>query len=213
MATVVSALEPPRDATDAGHAGASSRADAFDRYVMPELEVLYRVALSITRRKPDAEDLVQDTLLRAYRAIDSFDGRHPRAWLLTIMRNAQVNRTRRRRPELLRDQEAAHEQLASGSSSEIEPEAAVVDSQFDAAVVEALDELPQKFRDVVDMVDINDLSYQEAADALGVPIGTVMSRLHRARARLRKRLAKSGIAPKKPPEARPDSAEEGGDRT
>ena len=76
---------------------------AFARYVLPEVDVLYRVALSITRNKADAEDLVQDTMLRAFRAIERFDGRHPRAWLLTIMRNAQINRVRRRRPGLLND--------------------------------------------------------------------------------------------------------------
>ena len=73
----------------------------FNEYVVPELDVLYRVAYSITRNKTDAEDLVQDTMLRAYRAIERFDGRYPRAWLLTIMRNAQINRVRRKRPELL----------------------------------------------------------------------------------------------------------------
>lgn len=68
--------------------------EAFARYVLPEIDVLYRVARSITRHDADAEDLVQDTMLRAFRSIDRFDGRHPRAWLLTIMRNAQINRVR-----------------------------------------------------------------------------------------------------------------------
>ncbi|MDA8074276.1 MAG: sigma factor, partial [Actinomycetota bacterium] len=70
--------------------------DAFARYVLPELEVLARVAFSICRNKADAEDLVQETLLCAYRAIDRFDGAHPRAWLFTIMRNAEAKRYRRR---------------------------------------------------------------------------------------------------------------------
>ena len=71
---------------------------AFERYVLPEIEVLLRVANSLTRNHAEAEDLVQDTLLRAYRAIDGFDGRYPRAWLLTILRNTHINRNRRRRP-------------------------------------------------------------------------------------------------------------------
>uniref|UniRef100_UPI003752473E RNA polymerase sigma factor n=1 Tax=Ilumatobacter sp. TaxID=1967498 RepID=UPI003752473E len=79
---------------------------AFERYVLPEIEVLLRVAHSLTRNHAEAEDLVQDTLLRAYRGIDGFDGRHPRAWLLTILRNTHINRNRRRRPELLRDPDA-----------------------------------------------------------------------------------------------------------
>lgn len=166
--------------------------EAFDTYVVPEIEVLYRVARSITRNPTDAEDLVQDTMLRAYKAILRFDGRHPRAWLLTIMRNAQINRVRRKRPELLRDPDAAMEQLADESSDDAGPERLVVETEFDAAVETAVNTLPEKFRDVVELVDIQGLSYQEAADILGVPTGTIMSRLHRARTRIRKHLESSG---------------------
>lgn len=165
--------------------------EAFDRYVVPEIEVLYRVARSITRNPTDAEDLVQDTMLRAYKAILRFDGRHPRAWLLTIMRNAQINRVRRKRPELLHDPDTAMERLADEDSGDVGPEG-VVDATFDAAVENAVTALPDKFRAVVELVDIQGLSYQEAADALGVPTGTVMSRLHRARTRIRKHLEQSG---------------------
>jgi len=84
---------------------------AFERYVLPETELLLRVANSLTRNRADAEDLVQDTLLRAFRAIDRFDGRYPRAWLLTILRNTHINRNRRRRPELLRDPERATDRM------------------------------------------------------------------------------------------------------
>ncbi|MGH3627771.1 MAG: RNA polymerase sigma factor, partial [Sciscionella sp.] len=73
---------------------------AFAAHVLPEIDLLYRVARSITGQQADAEDLVQDTLLRAYRAIGSFDGKHPRAWLLTILRNTERNRHRRQRPGL-----------------------------------------------------------------------------------------------------------------
>jgi len=171
---------------------ANESKEAFDRYVVPELEVLMRVALSITRNPPDAEDLVQDTLLRAFRAIDRFDGRHPRAWLFTIMRNAQINRVRRKRPELLRDPDRTME-LVSGDMGEDTTEAAVMDATFDAAVETALNELPKKFRTVVELVDLNQLSYQEAADVLAIPIGTVMSRLHRARGRLRQHVEREGL--------------------
>jgi RNA polymerase sigma-70 factor (ECF subfamily) len=165
---------------------------AFDEYVVPEIEVLYRVARSITRNPTDAEDLVQDTMLRAYRAIGRFDGRHPRAWLLTIMRNAQVNRVRRKRPELLRDPDTTMERLADEGGDDADPETLVVEAGYDAAVERAFDSLPDKFRSVVEMVDIQGLSYQEAADLLDVPIGTVMSRLHRARTRIRRHLEESG---------------------
>lgn len=165
---------------------------AFERHVLPELEVLARVARSITRNPTDAEDLVQDTMLRAYRAILRFDGRHPRAWLFTIMRNAQINRVRRKRPGLLRDPDTTMDRLADQDSGDLGPEALVVDAGYDAAVEAAVDALPEKFRTVVELVDIQGLSYAETAQILGVPDGTVMSRLHRARTRIRSHLESSG---------------------
>lgn len=168
----------------------------FDEYVLPEIDVMYRVAMSLTRNSADAEDLVQDALLRAYRAIHRFDGRYPRAWLLTILRNAQVNRVRRKRPELLRDPDATMERVADTSAGARGTEELVVDMGFDPAVESAFESLSDKFRDVITMVDIEGLSYQEAADRLGVPVGTVMSRLHRARKRIKKQLEAAGLGPR-----------------
>jgi RNA polymerase sigma-70 factor, ECF subfamily len=177
---------------------AEQRQEAFARYVLPEVDVLLRVARSLTRRAADAEDLVQDTLLRAFQGIDGFDGAHPRAWLLTIMRNAHINRNRRRRPELLDDQDAAFERLAATEGLGAEtPEGLVVGETFDQVVTDALAALPDRFRAVVTLVDVEGLSYAEAAEALGVPVGTVMSRLHRARARMRQRLVAAGLAPRR----------------
>jgi RNA polymerase sigma-70 factor (ECF subfamily) len=164
----------------------------FDRYVVPEIEVLYRVARSITRTTTDAEDLVQDTMLRAYRAIGRFDGRHPRAWLLTIMRNAQINRVRRKRPELMRDPDATMARIASEDKDNADPEAQILDQGYDASIESALNALPERFRAVVELIDVQALHYQEAADVLGVPIGTIMSRLHRARKRIRNHLEQHG---------------------
>lgn len=166
--------------TDAG--------ERFDRYVLPELDILYRTAWSLTRSDADAQDLVQDTLLRAYRAIDRFDGRYPRAWLLTIMRNANINRVRKKKPDLLDDPDATFERSTEFAEQE-HPETLVVDPVFDAAVEQAYGELPDMFREIVELVDLNGLAYQEAADLLDIPVGTVMSRLHRARKRIRERLA------------------------
>ena len=166
--------------------------ETFDRYVVPEIEVLHRVARSITHTTTDAEDLVQDTMLRAYRAIGRFDGRHPRAWLLTIMRNAQVNRVRRKRPELMRDPDATMARIASQNKDNADPEAQVLDQGYDAAIESALNALPEKFRVVIELVDVHALHYQEAADVLGLPIGTITSRLHRARKRIRKHLEQHG---------------------
>jgi len=170
--------------------------DAFAVYVLPELEVLARVAFSITRNTADAEDLVQETLLCAYRAISRFDGAHPRAWLFTIMRNTEAKRHRRRRPQLLRDPEQATRLDATDAVGGVaSPEDVVVGTEFEAVVVQCLASLPERHRQVVELVDINGLSYAEAAEAIGVPVGTVMSRLHRARVRIRQRLSAAGLAP------------------
>jgi len=159
--------------------------DGFTRYVMPELDVLMRVARSITGNPTDADDLVQDTLLRAYRSIDKFDGRYPRAWLLTIMRNAQINRVRRKRPELMRDPDTTLAVVANTDSDAKTPESAIVDQTFDAAIERSLAAIPSQFREAIHLVDINGLSYNEAAAVLDVPVGTVMSRLHRGRKLIR----------------------------
>ena len=168
---------------------------SFERYVMPEIEVLLRVANSLTRNYAEAEDLVQDTLLRAYRGIDGFDGRHPRAWLLTILRNTHINRNRRRRPELLRDPDVANDRVVSAASPDRADSG--IDNEIDSEIVDALGTLSEQFRQVVDLIDIDGLSYNEAAEVLDVPVGTVMSRLHRARSRIRDRLARVGFDPRR----------------
>jgi RNA polymerase sigma-70 factor (ECF subfamily) len=171
----------------------SDAEDAFSRYVLPEIDVLYRVALAATRNAADAEDLVQDTLLRAFRSIDRFDGRHPRAWLLTILRNAQINRVRRRRPTLLADPDHAADRHAVMADPAAGPEEVAMDRRFDALVEEAYLALPDDFRAVIDLVDLGGLTYEEAATVLDVPQGTVMSRLHRGRKRIRASLGGGGL--------------------
>ncbi len=173
------------------------RREAFERYVVPELEVLTRVAASIVSRPADAEDLVQDTLLRAYQAVDRFDGSHPRAWLLTIMRNAERNRHRRRRPELMRDPDRDLARLHGESRERDLTESIVMREQFDEVVRAAFAELPDKHRRALQLVDVDGLTYAEVAGLLGVPEGTVMSRVHRARKRIRRRLAATGVAPRR----------------
>jgi len=166
-------------------------AQAFAKYVLPEVEVLLRVAMSLTAQPADAEDLVQDTLLRAYRAIHRFDGRHPRAWLLTIMRRAEMTRRREHRPCLLDDPDTDLDRLSPATSAT--PEELVVDMTFDEVVDAAFAALPLRDRQVVQLVHVDGLSYAEAAGLLGVPKGTVMSRLHRARNRIRDRLVAAGL--------------------
>ncbi|MFU8840122.1 MAG: sigma-70 family RNA polymerase sigma factor [Nitriliruptoraceae bacterium] len=165
----------------------------FREQVLPELDVLYRVALRLTGSPPEAEDLVQDTLVRAFRAFDRFDGRYPRAWLLTILRNTRSNDLRKRRPDLL-DAEVADRLPDGGREGERDATAAqALAGQLSPQVREAVASLSAKHRAVVVLVDLDGLTYQEAADLLEVPIGTVMSRLHRARRRVRTHLETVGF--------------------
>ena len=164
--------------------------DRFVRLVLPELDVLLRVARRIVTRPADAEDLVQDTLVRAFRSVDTFDGAHPRAWLLTIMRNVNVNQHRRRRPGLL-DADQMTIEVADPAADD------PFDDVFDEAIETALARLGPRHRAVVDLVDIAGLSYAEAAIALGIPVGTIMSRLSRARQQIRDELrVPTGSTPK-----------------
>jgi RNA polymerase sigma-70 factor (ECF subfamily) len=163
--------------------GSRSRKDSFEEYVVPELELLYRVALAMTAKPENAEDLVQETLLRAFRAIDRFDGRHPRAWLLTILRNAYSNQIRKKWPIPTSDLNGEWDRNVSNHRDG--PEFQVVDQSFDGAVAAAFEDLPRRFREVIALVDIQGLSYAEAAARLKIPVGTVMSRLHRGRTRIR----------------------------
>lgn len=161
---------------------------AFRTHVQPEIEVLLRVAHTLTRCWADAEDLVQDTLIRAYPNIGGFDGAHPRAWLLTILRRAHLNSLRRQRPDLLGDRVDAGHRPAFGAPVAGSAENAVVDAVMDDRVEAALAALDPRFRTVLLLIDVEQLTYAEVAELLGVPVGTVMSRLSRARDRVRTQL-------------------------
>ncbi len=171
--------------------GQGTRADverrrAFRDVVEPEIEVMLRVARSITGNDADAEDLVQESLVRAFRGLDRFDGRYPRAWLLTIVRNTNANMHRRRRPITVDDWELIHtSRPAFGTTEAPAAEDVFVNEELDAALHEAVVALDPKFRSALVLVDVHDLSYAEAAAVLDVPVGTVMSRLSRARQRIR----------------------------
>ncbi|MBW3578023.1 MAG: sigma-70 family RNA polymerase sigma factor [Actinobacteria bacterium] len=172
----------------------ATRNAAFRRYVEPELEVLLRVARRLTGDTSDAEDIVQDTLVRAYRALHRFDGRHPRAWLLTILRNTWKNSLRKRRPVLVDDADPDLARTpARGADGRGGAEEHFMLGIVDAAITSALRSLSSKKRDVVMLVDVDGLSYQQAADVLDIPVGTVMSRLHRARTELRTQLQDNGF--------------------
>lgn len=165
----------------------AARRHAFRELVEPEIDVLLRVARSLTGNAPDSEDLVQEALLRAFRGLDGFDGRHPRAWLLTILRNTHINMHRRQRPLIVDDWELIHtSRPAFGTAEHPSAEDSVVASQIDRDLWDAVSALDPRFRAALILVDLNDLSYSEAAAVLDVPVGTVMSRLSRARDRVRR---------------------------
>lgn len=169
-----------------------ARAEAFARWVEPEVEVLLRVAHTLTGSWSDADDVVQDTLVRAWGAVDRFDGRHPRAWLLTILRRTHLNSLRRTRPDLMGaggDDLLALQRPAFGAAQAASPEQIVDEQGFDGDVVGALASLGGRFREAVLLVDVDHLTYDEAAAVLDVPTGTVVSRVSRGRSRLREALS------------------------
>lgn len=180
-----------QDMTNAVSDDTAARQDAFRRHVEPEIDVLLRVGRTLTGSWADTEDLVQDTLIRAYRGIDRFDGSHPRAWLLTILRNTNLNSLRRQRPVLLEESaEIDQHRPAFGAAAAPSPEDTVTDLILDDDLQRAVNSLDARFRTVLLLIDVDQLSYAEAAEVLGIPVGTVMSRLSRARDRVRTKLPK-----------------------
>jgi RNA polymerase sigma-70 factor (ECF subfamily) len=168
--------------------------ERFEREALPLLPGLYSAAHRLTRNSADAEDLVQETFLRAYRGFHQFqEGTNLKAWLYRILTNTFINsyRKRQREPQTISDDGIEDWYLYSRMASEgLEPsaEASVIDSLPDEEVQEALSSLPEQFRIAVLLADVEGFSYKEIADIMDVPIGTVMSRLHRGRKALEKRL-------------------------
>jgi RNA polymerase sigma-70 factor (ECF subfamily) len=169
----------------------TSSEPSFAEQAIEHLDTLYRGALRLTRDPDQAQDLVQDTYARALRYQASFKpGTNLKAWLFAIMRNLFWDRVKAGRPEVSLDQDsdddfALYERLQDQTAH---PEGDVLDRIAAGEVVKAVDELPPAYREVVMLVDVEGFAYKEAADILGVPIGTVMSRLHRARRQLQRNL-------------------------
>jgi RNA polymerase sigma-70 factor, ECF subfamily len=168
--------------------GRRNQRDAFERQAEKVFPSVYGTALRLTRSREDAEDLAQEAIVRAYEAFDRFDGSNFKAWMLRIVTNLYINRYRQRQrgPQLgSLDDEGMVEPMST--ESEI-PDRVLFDEALGAEVETALAQVPEDFRLAVILSDIEGMSYQEIADATGVPIGTVRSRLARGRAILRKHL-------------------------
>jgi RNA polymerase sigma-70 factor, ECF subfamily len=168
----------------------------FEEEVLELSDQVYRVARRLVPTREEAEDLVQDTYARAFRSWRSYTpGTNLRAWLMRILTNLNIDRGRRqqRAPDTRPMEEGdyfLYNRLEQASGNEDEER--IVERLSQDAVVEALSSVPHDFRDVIVLVDIGDFSYAEAAQILDVPIGTVMSRLHRGRRILKSELA--GVA-------------------
>jgi RNA polymerase sigma-70 factor (ECF subfamily) len=164
----------------------------FEREVMPHLPALYGVALRMTKNEGDAEDLVQETVLRAYRFFDSFEaGTNCKAWLFRILTNLFCNRyrEREREQEILNEVESSDANLGQFvGGPPRDAESALLGRMLSRDVERALADVPNEFRLAVILADLEDFSYKEIAEIMDIPIGTVMSRLHRGRKQLEKLL-------------------------
>ena len=202
-AATVLAVEAGNDGTEPAEARAAQRlaGDARDRVRFEEealalSDQVYRVARHLAGSREEADDLVQEAYARAFRSWRSFTpGTNLRAWLLRILTNLNIDRGRRQqRAPQMQPLEAndyfLYDRLA-GDGDGVSDEDRVVERLSQDDIVSALSAVPHDFRDVVVLVDIGDFSYQDAAQILDIPIGTVMSRLHRGRRILKRELAET----------------------
>jgi len=165
--------------------------------VLEYLEPLYATAVRLTRQRADAEDLVQDTVVKALRFADTFTpGTNLRAWLYTILHNTWRNRLRdaARAGVEVNSEVVEHESARPEAGALAEsPERILLRSTLDADLQQALDELPEAFRQAVWLRDVEEFTYAEIAEMLAIPVGTVMSRISRGRRLLFERLTEAGV--------------------
>jgi RNA polymerase sigma-70 factor, ECF subfamily len=194
-------------ARDESHAPASGqgggqseeeRRNQFEAQALPHANALYRTAYHLSRHAAEAEDLTQETYLRAYRAYSDFRGGDIRAWLFTILRHAFLDECRRRgrQPvvEIDSDDPDALESMVSTGSLVPSAETEALHRLPSEEIERAIASLPEEWRMMILLADVEDFSYREIAETMGIPMGTVMSRLHRARKRLHDMILESAQA-------------------
>jgi RNA polymerase sigma-70 factor, ECF subfamily len=162
-----------------------SRAECFDDVIVPHLDAAYRLARWLIRNEHDAEDAVQEASLRAFRYFRTFSGRNGRAWFLRIVRNTCYS-WRGQRAKLPTD--LFDEEQHSGTQLTADPETLLLHAADASLIDDTLKDLPDRFRELLVLRELEGLSYQELADVLEIPIGTVMSGLSRARRAFRRAL-------------------------
>ncbi len=165
----------------------------FEAEAMPHMQALYNFAVRLCRDSEDAADLVQETFLKAFRFFDKFErGTNCKAWLFRILKNSYINRYRKtsKEPDVVGYDvvEDFYETIRDPNIAASAPEEEVFSNAMDDVVARAIEELPEEFRTVVILCDIEEFTYEEIADFVDCPIGTVRSRLHRARKMLASRL-------------------------
>ncbi len=175
-------------------AAAGTGAEGFEREALPHLDSVYRVALRLTGDPSRAEDLVQDTMLKAFRAWSQYrPGTNARAWLLTILRNTFINDYRRRQKEpVAMDLEGIEAHAVWQDVADQDPEGAFFEQIVDERVLSAVQALPDEFRETLVLSDLEGMSYGEVAQALGVPVGTVKWRALEARRQVKQKLLALG---------------------
>jgi RNA polymerase sigma factor (sigma-70 family) len=161
---------------------------AFDEAVLPHLDAAYNLARWLTRNTQDAEDVVQEAYLRAFRFFDGFHGANARTWLLKIVRNTCYTWLQKNRAQ--QTATPFDEQLHTDIAESQNPETLLLRKADGQSLSRALEELPASFREVLVLLELEGLSYKQIAEVLEIPIGTVMSRLARARHRLRESLSR-----------------------
>ena len=162
------------------------QAGSFEEVVLPHLDAAYNLARWLVRKPQDAEDIVQETYLRAFRFFGGYQGGDARSWVLKIVRNTSYSFLEKNRPAELAEE--FDEEVHTAAVEQPGAETALLQSADGRMLREALDELPVNFREVIVLRELEGMSYKEIAEVKGVPIGTVMSSLARARTRLRERL-------------------------